>query len=128
MPGAAMFGGVTLFGIATIVFGVSESFVLSVIALAVLGASDMINVFVRSTLVQLATPDPMRGRISAVNMLFVGASNELGEFRAGVMAVLLGTVPAVVFGGVGTLAVVALCAWRYPELRKVDRLIDVKPG
>lgn len=126
--GAAMFGGVTLFGIATVVFGVSESFVLSVVALAVLGASDMINVFVRSTLVQLATPDPMRGRISAVNMLFVGASNELGEFRAGVMAVFLGTVPAVVFGGVGTLAVVALCAWRYPELRQVDRLVEVRPG
>jgi MFS family permease len=126
--GPAMFGGVILFGIATIVFGVSESFALSVIALAVLGASDMINVFVRSTLVQLATPDLMRGRISAVNMLFVGASNELGEFRAGVMAVLLGTVPAVVFGGVGTLAVVGFCAWRYPELRKVDRLTDVKPG
>jgi MFS family permease len=126
--GAAMFGGVALFGIATIVFGVSESFPLSVIALAVLGAADMINVFVRSTIVQLATPDPMRGRISAVNMLFVGASNELGEFRAGVMAVLLGTVPAVVVGGAGTLAVVGLCAWRYPELRRVDRLTDVRPG
>jgi MFS family permease len=126
--GPAMFGGVALFGVATVVFGVSESFALSVIALAVLGASDMINVFVRSTLVQLATPDPMRGRISAVNMLFVGASNELGEFRAGVMAVFLGTVLAVVFGGAGTLAVVALCAWRFPELRKVDRLTEVKPG
>jgi hypothetical protein len=70
----------------------------------------------------------MRGRISAVNMLFVGASNELGEFRAGVMAVLLGTVPAVVFGGAGTLAVVALCAWRFPELRRIDRLTDIRPG
>jgi MFS family permease len=126
--GTAMFGGVAVFGIATIVFGVSRSFALSVVALAVLGASDMINVFVRSTLVQLATPDPMRGRISAVNMLFVGASNELGEFRAGVMAVLLGTVPAVVFGGAGTLAVVALCAWRFPELRRIDRLTDIRPG
>ncbi len=126
--GPAMFGGVILFGIATIVFGVSESFALSVVTLAVLGASDMINVFVRSTLVQLATPDPMRGRISAVNMLFVGASNELGEFRAGVMAVMIGTVPAVVFGGVGTLAAVAFCGWRFPELRKVDRLTEVKPG
>jgi MFS family permease len=126
--GTAIFGGVTVFGIATIAFGVSESFALSVAALAVLGASDMINVFVRSTLVQLATPDPMRGRISAVNMLFVGASNELGEFRAGVMAVLLGTVPAVVFGGAGTLAVVALCAWRFPELRRIDRLTDIRPG
>jgi Transmembrane secretion effector len=126
--GPAMFGGVVLFGIATIVFGLSESFALSVAALAVLGASDMINVFVRSTIVQLATPDPMRGRISAVNMLFVGASNELGEFRAGVTAVLIGTVPAVVVGGVGTLAVVAFCAWRFPALRAVDRLADVRPG
>lgn len=126
--GAAMFGGVALFGAATIVFGLSEDFLLSLIALAVMGAADMINVFVRSSLVQLATPDAMRGRISAVNMLFVGASNELGEFRSGVTAAWLGTVPAVVIGGIGTLGVTGLCAWLFPELRKVDRLQDVKPG
>lgn len=126
--GAAMFGGVALFGIATIVFGLSESFYLSLAALAVMGSADMINVFVRSSLVQLATPDAMRGRISAVNMLFVGASNELGEFESGVTAAWFGTVPAVVIGGAGTLAVVGACAWLFPDLRRVDRLEDVKPS
>jgi MFS family permease len=126
--GAAMFGGVALFGLATIVFGLSESFYLSLAALAVMGSADMINVFVRSSLVQLATPDAMRGRISAVNMLFVGASNELGEFESGITAAWFGTVPAVVIGGAGTLAVVGACAWLFPELRKVDRLDDVRPG
>lgn len=126
--GIAMFGGVALFGAATIVFGLSESFLISLAALAVMGAADMINVFVRSSLVQLATPDAMRGRISAVNMLFVGASNELGEFESGVTAAWFGTVPSVVIGGLGTLAVVGAGAWLFPELRKVDRLQDVKPG
>jgi len=126
--GAAMFGGVAVFGFATIVFGLSESFLLSLAALAVMGAADMINVFVRSSLVQLATPDSMRGRISAVNMLFVGASNELGEFESGVTAAWFGTVPSVVIGGLGTLAVVGACAWLFPELRRVDRLHDMKPG
>jgi MFS family permease len=125
--GPAMFAGVALFGVATIVFGLSESFYLSLVALVVMGAADMINVFVRSSLVQLATPDPMRGRISAVNMLFVGASNELGEFESGITAAWFGTVPAVVIGGVGTLMVVGACAWLFPELRRVDRLHDVKP-
>jgi predicted MFS family arabinose efflux permease len=126
--GPAMFGAVALFGLATIVFALSRTFAISVVALAVMGATDMISVFVRSTLLQLAAPDQMRGRVSAVNMLFVGASNELGEFRAGVMAVWLGTVPAVIVGGIGTLGVVAACAWLFPELRKVDRLTDVRPG
>jgi hypothetical protein len=126
--GAAMLGGVAVFGAATIVFGLSENFLLSLAALTVMGSADMINVFVRSTLVQLATPDPMRGRISAVNMLFVGASNELGEFRSGLTAAWLGTVPSVVIGGLGTLAVVGIAVWLFPELRKVDRLQDVRPG
>lgn len=126
--GPAMFGAVALFGLATIVFALSRTFAISVVALAVMGATDMISVFVRSTLLQLAAPDQMRGRVSAVNMLFVGASNELGEFRAGVMAVWLGTVPAVIVGGIGTLGVVAACVWLFPELRRVDRLTDVKPG
>jgi MFS family permease len=123
--GAWMFGCVALFGAATIVFGVSENFTVS---LVVLGASDMVSVFVRSTLIQAATPDAMRGRVSAVSMLFVGASNELGEFESGGVAHLLGTVPAVVIGGLGTLGVVGLWMWLFPALRKVDRLSDVKAG
>jgi hypothetical protein len=85
----------------------------------------MVSVFVRSTLVQLATPEAMRGRVSAVNMVFIGASNELGEFESGLMAQWLGTVPSVVVGGIGTLAVVALWAWRFPKLADVDRIEDV---
>jgi hypothetical protein len=126
--GAWMFGCVALFGAATIVFGLSENFTVSLVALVVLGASDMVSVFVRSTLIQAATPDAMRGRVSAVSMLFVGASNELGEFESGGVAHLLGTVPAVVIGGLGTLGVVGLWMWLFPALRKVDRLSDVKAG
>ncbi|MDQ7246072.1 MFS transporter [Dongia sedimenti] len=126
--GAWMFGCVALFGVATVVFGLSENFVVSFVALIVLGASDMVSVFVRSTLIQAATPDAMRGRVSAVSMLFVGASNELGEFESGGAAHLVGTVPAVVIGGLGTLGVVGLWMWLFPALRKVDRLSDVKAG
>jgi MFS family permease len=126
--GGWMFGCVALFGVATIVFGVSHNFVVSLVALVVLGASDMVSVFVRSTLIQAATPDAMRGRVSAVSMLFVGASNELGEFESGGLAFLVGTVPAVVIGGVGTLGVVGLWMWLFPALRQVDRLSDVKAG
>ncbi|MES1940978.1 major facilitator superfamily transporter [Salinisphaera sp. T5B8] len=123
--GALMFAAVAVFGVATIVFGLSTSFVLSFIALLVMGAADMISVFVRSSLIQLATPDAMRGRVNAVNMLFIGASNELGEFESGVTAALFGTVGAVVFGGVGTLVVVAAWMALFPALRRVDRLNDV---
>jgi MFS family permease len=123
--GAKMFFCVALFGVATIAFGLSRSFALSLAMLIVAGATDMISVFVRSALVQLATPDAMRGRVSAVNMMFIGASNELGEFESGLTAQWFGTTPAVVMGGLGTLAVVAVWAWRFPELRKVDRLNDV---
>jgi MFS family permease len=125
--GRAIFAGVALFGVAVLVFGLSTSFLLSLAALAVAGAADMVSVFVRSTVVQLGTPDEMRGRVSAVHMLFVGASNELGEFRAGLVAAWLGAVPAVLAGGFGTLAVVALWSWLFPELRRVARLADVKP-
>jgi MFS family permease len=125
--GAWMFACVALFGVATIVFGVSTNYVLSLVALVVLGASDMISVFVRSTLIQMATPDHMRGRVSAVSMLFVGASNELGEFESGVTARLFGTIPSVVLGGIGTILVVGLWMRLFPELRRVDRLTDVKP-
>lgn len=123
--GIKMFAAVALFGIATIVFGLSTNFYLSLFALFVTGATDMISVFVRSTLVQFATPDPMRGRVSAVNMLFIGASNELGEFESGITAAWFGTVPAVIVGGIGTLAVVAIWMWLFPPLRTVDRLTDV---
>jgi hypothetical protein len=98
-----------------------------VIALIILGAADQISVFVRSSLIQLATPDAMRGRVSAVNMLFIGASNELGEFESGVTAALLGTVRAVVLGGVGTLIVVGVWMRLFPPLRSVDRLDSVVP-
>lgn len=125
--GAKMFVCVAIFGMATIVFGLSENFYLSLAALITLGAADMVSVNVRHSLTQLATPDHMRGRVSAVSMLFIGASNELGEFESGVTAAWWGTVPAVVVGGVGTLAVVGLWAYWFPALRRVDRLSDLKP-
>jgi len=124
--GFVMFACVAAFGVATVVFGLSTSFYLSLFALAVLGASDQVSVFIRSALVQFATPDAMRGRVSAVNMLFIGASNELGEFESGVTAALFGTVPAVVVGGIGTLLVVAIWMKLFPPLRAVDRLADVQ--
>jgi MFS family permease len=123
--GAKMFAVVAGFGAATILFGLSTDFFVSLLALSMLGVTDMVSVFVRSSLIQLATPDAMRGRVSAVNMLFIGASNELGEFESGITAALLGTVPAVVLGGLGTLAVVAIWMKLFPPLRKVDRFGDV---
>jgi MFS family permease len=123
--GTKMLFGVACFGVATVVFGLSRNFALSLASLAVAGAADMISIFVRSALVQLATPDAMRGRVSAVNMVFIGASNELGEFESGLTAQWLGAVPSVVVGGFGTLAVVAIWAWLFPRLRDVNRLTDV---
>jgi MFS family permease len=120
--GLIMFFFVAMFGVFTVVFGVSTVPWLSIFALAMLGATDMVSVYVRETLIQLWTPDEVRGRVNAVNMVFVGASNELGEFRAGTMAALIGTVPAVVFGGVGAVAVAGLWAFLFPELRKVRHL------
>ena len=120
--GRRMFAGVALFGIATIVFGVSRSFALSLAALIVLGASDMISIVVRLSLVQLRTPDAMRGRVSAVNSMFIGASNQLGEFESGVTAAWFGTVPAVVIGGIGTLLIVVLWMRWFRELAAVDSL------
>ena len=116
-----MFGGVALFGLTTIAFGLSQSFWLSLFALFVLGASDMISVYIRHLLVQMETPDAIRGRVSAVNAVFIGASNELGEFESGLTAAWLGLVPAVVAGGVATLAVTAIWMWRFPVLRRMDR-------
>jgi MFS family permease len=126
--GLVMFACVAIFGVATIVFGLSRSFAISMVALMVLGASDMVSVYVRSTLVQLATPDAMRGRVSAVNSLFIGASNELGEFESGITAAWFGTVPSVVIGGIGTLAVVGTFMRLFPQLRDVDEMPDVTPS
>jgi MFS family permease len=120
--GAIMFVCVAIFGLATIAFGLSRNFELSLIALVFVGASDMVSVVIRSTLIQIATPPEMRGRVSAVNLLFIGASNEFGEFESGVTAQWFGAVPAVVLGGVGTLIVVGLWSWLFPELRKVEGL------
>ena len=120
--GRRMFAAVILFGIATIVFGLSRSFTLSLLALLVLGAADMVSVVIRQSLVQLQTPDHMRGRVSAVNALFFGTSNQLGEFESGVTAAWLGVVPSVVVGGIGTLVVVALWMRLFPALARIDRL------
>jgi uncharacterized membrane protein len=121
--GAIMLWCVCGFGICTVVFGLSRTPALSLAALALIGACDMVSVIVRHTLVQLSTPDEMRGRVSAVNMVFIGASNEVGQFESGVTAQWFGTVPAVVLGGLGTIAIVALWAWRFPALRRVDALV-----
>ena len=110
------------FGLATVVFALSRSVALSVAALALLGASDMISVFVRQSLVQIRTPNEMRGRVAAVATLFIGASNELGEFESGLAARFLGPIGAALFGGVGSLVVTGLWAGLFPELRRADRL------
>jgi MFS family permease len=120
--GRKMLLAVALFGLMTLVFAYSQSFWLSVCALAVLGGADMVSVFTRQSLIQIATPDRMRGRVSAVSTLFIGASNELGEFESGVAARFLGPVGAAAFGGYGSLIVTALWAWLFPSLRKADRL------
>ncbi|MBX5169415.1 MULTISPECIES: MFS transporter [unclassified Rhizobium] len=120
--GIYMFIGVALFGVGTIIFGVSTNTEVSIAALALMGAADMVSVYVRESLIALWTPDQLRGRVNAVNMVFVGASNELGEFRAGTMASIFGAVPAVVIGGIGTLAVAAIWASSFPKLRRIDTL------
>ena len=121
--GVKMLLAVGLFGLMTVVFAYSRWVPLSVFALAVLGGADMVSVFTRQSLVQIATPDRMRGRVSAVATLFIGASNELGEFESGVVARVLGPVGAVAFGGAGAMAVTAVWAWLFPPLRKADRLV-----
>jgi MFS family permease len=122
--GRRMFQAVAAFGIATIGFGLSKNFLLSLGFLFVLGAADMVSVVIRQTLVQMETPDAMRGRVSAVNSVFIGASNELGEFESGVLAALIGVVPCVVVGGAGTLLVAALWARWFPALRERDLLVN----
>jgi MFS family permease len=120
--GLRMFQAVIVFGVATIVFAVSHSIWLSIIALAVMGAADTISMVIRIALVQLSTPDEMRGRVGAVNFLFVNASYQLGEFESGVTAALFGAVPAVVLGGIGTIAVALIWMRLFPSLRQVERL------
>jgi MFS family permease len=120
--GPWMFGGVAVFGVATIVFGLSTSIVLSIAAMIVLGAADMISVYVRGTLIQIVTPSHMRGRVSSVSYLFIGASNELGEFETGVVARLMGPVNAALFGGIGSLIVTGAWIRLFPALYKANRL------
>ncbi len=118
--GVTMLLAVAAFGVFTIIFGLSHNLIVSLIALLLIGAADMISVVIRATLVQLATPDEMRGRVNAVDMLFIGASNEFGEFESGFTAQWFGTVRAVVLGGVGTLLVIGLWTWLFPDLRRAE--------
>lgn len=119
--GRTLLVAVAIFGLATIVFGVSRDLRLSIVALVVVGASDMVSVIIRTALVQLTTPDAMRGRVNAVENVFIGASNELGQFESGTLAALVGIVPAVVAGGAATVAIVAVCGVVFPQLRRFDR-------
>ena len=121
--GRMMLGCVAGFGCATVVFAVSTNLWLSLAALAAAGGFDMVSMVIRQTLVQVATPDSMRGRVSAVQWVFIGASSELGEFESGATAALFGTMPAALLGGLGTLAVVSLWSWIFPELRRADKLV-----
>ncbi|HEV2205828.1 MAG TPA: MFS transporter [Candidatus Acidoferrales bacterium] len=122
--GAAMLWCVAGFGAATIIFGLSRSLEVSVLSLVMVGATDMVSVVIRGTLVQVNTPDEMRGRVNAVDMVFIGASNELGEFESGLTAQWFGAVPAVIIGGIGAIAATALWAWWFPALRTADKLVD----
>jgi MFS family permease len=119
--GPAMLWGVAVFGVATVIFGLSESFMVSLVALAVLGAADMVSVYIRHMLVQLETPDEIRGRVSAVSAVFIGASNELGEFESGVTAAWWGLRPAVMVGGVASIAIAGLWARWFPQLSRLDQ-------
>lgn len=124
--GPTLLWSVAGFGICTIIFGISTNLVFSLLALIFLGAADMVSVIIRATLVQLRTPDEMRGRVMSVDMVFIGTSNELGQFESGITAQWFGTVPAVLLGGIGTLVVMALWAWWFPELRGAGKLHEVK--
>jgi len=125
--GAVMLWCVFGFGLFTVMFGLSRSFALSLVLLFFTGMTDTISVIVRSTMIQLGTPDEMRGRVSAVNMVFVGASNEIGQFEAGLTAQWFGAAPAVILGGAGTMLIVLMWSWLFPDLRRLDRLIPKEP-
>ena len=120
--GATMLWCVAGFGLCTVIFGVSRSFVISLLALFLVGATDMVSVIVRATLIQVKTPDEMRGRVNAVDMIFIGASNELGQFESGITAQWFGAVPAVILGGIGAIVATGLWAWMFPQLRRVNEL------
>jgi MFS family permease len=120
--GKTLLWSVAGFGAATIVFGISQSYTLSLLMLFLTGAFDIVSVVIRHTLVQLLTPDEMRGRVSAINSVFIGASNELGAFESGLVAQMFTPVISVVSGGIGTLLVVLAAAWLWPELRRYQRL------
>jgi hypothetical protein len=126
--GRTLFIAVAIFGLCIITFGLSTTMLLSVPALALSGAADMVSVFIRSSLIQHMSPTHMLGRVSSVNAIFVGSSNEIGAFESGVTAKLFGTVPSVVLGGVATLVVVAVTAWRLPALRKLARMDTAQPA
>jgi MFS family permease len=125
--GPTLLGAVTLFGASMIVFGLSRSFLLSLVALGVSGFADMVSVNIRSTTVALATPDELRGRVNSVEMVFISASNQLGAFESGVAAALIGTVPAVVVGGAATIAIAALWLKLFPELSRLDKMEHLRP-
>jgi len=123
--GPTLFFSLAVFGLSITVFSLSETFWISLLALGIYGAADMVSVYVRQTLVQIATPDAMRGRVSAVNAVSINASNELGDFRAGVMAGGIGTVPAVLVGGLTTVAVTVLWMKLFPSISRIDRLDQI---
>jgi len=126
-PGSALLWSVVGFGVATLVFGWSQSFWLSLLALALTGAFDNVSVVVRQSLVQLLTPDALRGRVTAVNQIFIGSSNEIGALRAGLMSAAVGPVAAVIWGGLGTIAIAALIARVVPPLRRLPALDQLQP-
>jgi hypothetical protein len=126
--GPTLFVVVAIYGACTVVFGLSTSFALSLVALAGLAAADMVSMLLRATLGPLLTPPALRGRVGAVERVFIGASNELGAFESGVAAALIGAVPAVVIGGAASIVVAALWAWRFPSLRRIDRFEEVEAG
>ncbi len=126
--GMTMFIAVFIFGLANLVFALSSIFALSFMVLVIAGAADMVSVYIRSSLVQFSTPDTMRGRVNAVNMLFIGSSNELGEFRAGSSAAWFGVVPAAVIGSLFTLGITTAWIWAFPSLRQVNKFEDATPA
>src|SRR5258708_19488862 len=126
--GTTMLWCVAAFGLCTVIFGVSRSFAISLAALFLVGATDMVSVIVRATLIQVKTPDEMRGRGNAVDMIFIGASNELGQFDSRITAQWFGAMPAVILGGIGAIVVTGLWAWMFPQLRKGDQLTMENEG
>jgi MFS family permease len=120
--GFIMFGAVGMFGLASLVFALSTSIALSCVALAVYGASDAVSVVIRQSLVQMRTPYDMLGRVASVNALFTGSSGTLGEFRAGAVAAWLGAVPSALIGGFGTILIMLIWMWAFPQLRNVEKL------